>query len=102
MLVSMKPGADFSKGCAGRRISHLLFATRPDHGLPYNILGFLPHRLLTTFTAAAICGMNRGNQCPYPPFLSHYYPDTGTGSEYLNRTYVGRLGQPGLNRLRDV
>ena len=31
-----------------------------------------------------------------------YYPDTGTGSEYLNRTHVGSFGQPGLNRLRDV
>ena len=26
-----------------------------------------------------------------------YYPDTGTGSEYLNRTHVGPFGQPGLN-----
>ena len=29
MLASLKSGADFSKGCAGRRIGHLIFATHP-------------------------------------------------------------------------
>jgi hypothetical protein len=29
MLVAAKPGADFSVGCAGKRIGHLLFATHP-------------------------------------------------------------------------
>ena len=28
------------------------------------------------------------------------YPDTGTGSDYPNRTYVGPFGHPYLNRLR--
>jgi hypothetical protein len=77
MLVSLKPGADFSRGCAGREIGHLLFATHPHHGLPHNILGFLTHRLPISFTTVPICGMNRGNQCPYPPFLSHLLPRYG-------------------------
>jgi hypothetical protein len=29
MLASLKPGADFSRGCAGRRLGNLLFATHP-------------------------------------------------------------------------
>jgi hypothetical protein len=29
MLVSLKLDADFSAGCAGRRIGHLLFAIHP-------------------------------------------------------------------------
>ena len=29
MLVSLKSGADFSAGCAGERIGHLLLATHP-------------------------------------------------------------------------
>ena len=29
MLAAAKPGADFSVGCAGKRIVHLLFATHP-------------------------------------------------------------------------
>jgi hypothetical protein len=29
MLVSQKPEAEFSRGCAGRTISQLLFATHP-------------------------------------------------------------------------
>jgi hypothetical protein len=43
----------------------------------------------------SMCGMNTGNRCPYL-LLSFptYYPDTGTGSEYSNRTYVGPLTQP--------
>jgi hypothetical protein len=31
MLVSVKPGADFSRRCADRGISHLLIATHPYH-----------------------------------------------------------------------
>src|SRR5215216_6022340 len=31
MLASLKSGADFSRGCAGRRIGNLLFATHPHH-----------------------------------------------------------------------
>jgi hypothetical protein len=31
MLVFVKLGADFSRGCAGKRIIHLLFATHPYH-----------------------------------------------------------------------
>jgi hypothetical protein len=50
------------------------FHDPPQHGLAYNILGFLNHRLLRGFTTAAICGMNGDNQCPYPPFLSHLLP----------------------------
>jgi hypothetical protein len=43
----------------------------------------------------SMCGMNTGNRCPYPPFpFPTYYPDTGTGSEYSNRTFVGPLTQP--------
>jgi hypothetical protein len=34
---------------------------------------------------------------PFPT----YYPDTGTGSKYSNRTYVGPSVNPSLNRLRD-
>src|SRR5215217_1237388 len=49
----------------------------PHHGLPHNILGFLTPRLLRSFTIAAICGMNRGNQCPYPPFLFPLLPRYG-------------------------
>jgi hypothetical protein len=29
MLASLKPGADFSRGCAARRIGHLLFTILP-------------------------------------------------------------------------
>ncbi len=72
-------------------------------GLPHNILGFLTQMLLSSFTTAPICGMNRGNQCPYPPFpFPTYYPDAGTGSDYFHRTYVGLLGQPCSNRLREA
>jgi hypothetical protein len=39
------------------------------------------------------------NQCPYPPFpFPTYYPDTGTGSEHLDRTFVGPLAQPHSNQ----
>jgi|SRR5687767_3664408 hypothetical protein len=31
MLTSTKPEPDFSKECAGKRISHLLFSTHPYH-----------------------------------------------------------------------
>ncbi len=63
--------------------------------LPHNILGFLTHRLLKSFTGRAICGMNRGNRCSYSSFpFPHYYPDTGTGSEHLNRTCVVSPAQP--------
>jgi hypothetical protein len=88
-------GADFSRGCMVERIGHLLFATHPHHGLPYIYLGFLTQMLLRSFTATPICGMNRGNRCPYPPFpFPTYYPDTGTGSDDANRTLVEPLAQP--------
>jgi hypothetical protein len=35
MLAFLKLVADFSRGCAGRRIGHLLFATHPH--LPHNL-----------------------------------------------------------------
>jgi hypothetical protein len=35
MLVSLKLGADFSRGCAVERIDYLRLATHPHHGLPY-------------------------------------------------------------------
>src|ERR687897_3100242 len=42
---------------------------------------------------------SRFNQCPYPPFpFPTYHPDTGTGSEYSNRTLVGPLAQPLSNQ----
>jgi len=51
---------------------------------PHNILGFLIQRLLVTFTTALICDMNKGSPVPVSSFLfPTYYPDTGTGSEYL-------------------
>ena len=31
MLASLRLAADFSRGCAGRRIGNLLFATHPHH-----------------------------------------------------------------------
>jgi hypothetical protein len=43
----------------------------------------------------SMCGMNTGNRCSYSSFpFPTYYPDTGTGSEDSNRTYVGPLTQP--------
>jgi hypothetical protein len=57
--------ADFSRGYVGRTISHLLSATHPHRGLHYIFLGFLTQLLLRSFTATPICGMNRGNRCPY-------------------------------------
>ena len=33
MLVFLKPGADFSRGCAGKTIGHLLFAPHPYPGI---------------------------------------------------------------------
>lgn len=34
-------------------------------------------------------------RCPYPPFpFSNSFPDTGTGSDYLNRTLLEFLTQP--------
>lgn len=57
-------------------------------GLTYIFLAFLTHTLLRGFTGTVICGMNRGNRCPYPPFpFPTYFPDTGTGSGYSNRTF---------------
>jgi hypothetical protein len=48
-------------------------------------------------------GMNKGLPVPVSSFpFPHYYPDTGTGSNYLNRTYVGRIGQPILDRLHNA
>src|SRR5215204_1448263 len=39
--------------------------------------------------------MKRANRCPYPPFpFPTYHPDTGTGTGYPNRTFVGLLAQP--------
>ena len=37
-------------------------------GLTYIFLAYLTHILLRGFTDTDICGMNRGNRCPYPPF----------------------------------
>src|SRR5215203_6542829 len=36
----------------------------------------------------------RGYQCPYPPFPFPLFPDTGTVSDCLNRTFVVPLAQP--------
>jgi hypothetical protein len=93
----------FPRECACKRIGPLLFATHPHRGLHYVFVGFLNHRLLNTFTDAAICGMNRGNRCSYSSFpFPTYYPDTGTGSGYPNRTYVRVFGQPIFDRLREA
>jgi len=35
MLVAVETDSGFSRERAGKRISHLLFATRSNHGLPY-------------------------------------------------------------------
>src|ERR671911_388418 len=53
------------------------------------------HLLLRRFTFMSMCGMNTSNRCPYL-LLSFptYYPDTGTGSDSVNRTFVGPLTQP--------
>src|SRR5215211_8490273 len=57
------------------------------------------HLLLRMFTFMSMCGMNTGNRCPYPPFpFPTYYLDTGTGSDCVNRTYVGLLAQPLSNQ----
>jgi hypothetical protein len=37
-------------------------------GMTYIYLAFLTHILLRGFTGTVICGMNRANRCPYPPF----------------------------------
>jgi hypothetical protein len=37
-------------------------------GLTYIYLANLTHILLRGFTGTAICGINRANRCPYPPF----------------------------------
>src|SRR5215204_5531105 len=64
-------------------------------GLSYVLLVFLPYMLLRSFTATPTCGMNRANRCPYPPFpFPTITPDTGTGSGYPNRTFIGPLVQP--------
>jgi hypothetical protein len=64
-------------------------------GLPYILVAVSIHVLLIRFTFMSMCGMNAGNQCPYPPFpFPTYYPDTGTGSKDSNRTFVGPLTQP--------
>jgi hypothetical protein len=68
MLVFMKLAADFSRGCVGKTISHLLSATHPHRDLHYIFLGFLNHGLLKSFTATPICGINRGNRCSYSSF----------------------------------
>jgi len=48
---------------------------------------------------AAICGMNGGNRCPYPPFpFPPITPDTGTGSSYLHRTCDSSCVQPLLKQ----
>jgi hypothetical protein len=62
--------------------------------LSYAFLVFLTDIPLEWFTSASICGMNGSNRCPYPPFPFPLFPDTGTGSEYLNRTFVSSFTQP--------
>ncbi len=79
------------------------FRDPPHHGLPNIYVGFLTHKSLKGFTGGAMCGMTRGNRCSYSSFpFPTYYPDTGTGSGYPDRTYVGVFGQPILDRLREA
>jgi hypothetical protein len=64
-------------------------------GLAYTFRIILPYILLRGFTGRAICGMNVELTGAHILLsFPHYYPDTGTGSEYLNRTFVGAFGQP--------
>jgi hypothetical protein len=58
-------------------------------GLAYSIVAVSTHLLVRRFTFMSMCGMNRGLTSvrisfPFPT----YYPDTGTGSDYFNRTLV--------------
>ena len=43
MLASLKPGADFSRGCAGGIVSYLLFATYPAASRPRERFGNVRH-----------------------------------------------------------
>lgn len=67
--------------------------------LAYIFVVVTSHLPLRSFTFMSMCGMNRSlpvsvSSFPFPA----YYLDTGTGSDYLNRTYVGPSAQPLLKQ----
>jgi hypothetical protein len=67
----------------------------PPPRFALHLCGLSTQRLLRSFTDWAICGKNRGNRCPYPPFpFPTYYPDTGTGSGNPNRILISSFAQP--------
>jgi hypothetical protein len=64
-------------------------------GLPYILLAVSTHLLVRSFTFVSMCGMKIGNRCSYSSFpFPHYYPDTSTGSDDVNRTLVEPFTQP--------
>jgi hypothetical protein len=65
-------------------------------GLAYILLALLTHILLRGFTSRTICGMNR--EVTGARILLSLSPDTGTGSDYPNRTFVGAFVQPLLKQ----
>ena len=68
-------------------------------GLAYIFLAISTHLLLKSFTFMSMCGMNQDSPVSVSSFpFPTYYPDTGTGSEDLNRTFVGPPAQPLLKQ----
>ena len=68
-------------------------------GLPYTFPVNLTHILLRGCNSMAIYGMKGMLPVPISSFpFPTYYPDTGTGSDSVNRTFVGPLAQPLFNQ----
>src|ERR671920_938453 len=68
-------------------------------GLAYIFVAISTHLLLKSFTFMSMCGMNQDlTSVRILLSLSHYHPDTGTGSEDSNRTLVGPPAQPLLKQ----
>jgi hypothetical protein len=64
-------------------------------GLSYVLLVFLTDIPLKCFTSASIYGMKVDVTGAHILLsLSPLFPDTGTGSDDFNRTYIGPIGQP--------
>src|SRR5919112_662800 len=82
----------------GRRVSSWGVKHRQARyklGLSYIFVAISTRLLLKSFTFMSMCGMNQDlTSVRILLSLSHYHPDTGTGSEDSNRTLVEPLAQP--------